>query len=89
MYYSIVHTRLIHASDMFVHVYARWVGFQMSMYSVTYFCLEYVPVHTRGKRYILEGKRYVLDGKGTFFGLKVYTFRVKYQLCTGMYQYIL
>ncbi len=29
MYYSIVHTRLIHASDMYVHVYARWVGFQM------------------------------------------------------------
>ncbi len=30
MYYSIVHTRLIHASDMYVHVYARWVGFQMA-----------------------------------------------------------
>ncbi len=29
MYYSTVHTRLIHTSDMYVHVYARWVGFQM------------------------------------------------------------
>ncbi len=37
-----------------------------------------------GKRYIL-----VLDGKSTYFGLKVHTFRVKYQLCTGVYQYIL
>ncbi len=31
MYYSIVHTRLIHGSDMSVHVYARWVGFQMEL----------------------------------------------------------
>ena len=30
MYCSIVHTRLIHALDMYVQVYARWVGFQMS-----------------------------------------------------------
>ncbi len=29
MYYSIVHTRHIHGSDMYIHVYARWVGFQM------------------------------------------------------------
>jgi hypothetical protein len=29
MYYSIVHTHHIHRSDMFIHVYARWVGFQM------------------------------------------------------------
>ncbi len=30
MYYSIVHTRHIHGSDIYIHVYARWVGFQMS-----------------------------------------------------------
>jgi hypothetical protein len=29
MYYSIVHTHHIHCSDMYIHVYARWVGFQM------------------------------------------------------------
>jgi hypothetical protein len=29
MYYSIVHTHHIHRSDMYIHVYARWVGFQM------------------------------------------------------------
>jgi hypothetical protein len=29
MYYSIVHTYHIHGSDTYVHVYARWVGFQM------------------------------------------------------------
>jgi hypothetical protein len=27
--YSIVQTRRIHGSDMSVHLYARWVGFQM------------------------------------------------------------
>ncbi len=26
MYYCIVHTYHIHGSDMYVHVYARWVG---------------------------------------------------------------
>ena len=26
---SIVHTWYIHVSNMYVHVYARWVGFQM------------------------------------------------------------
>ncbi len=31
MYYSIVHTHHIHSSDMYIHVYARWVGFQMSI----------------------------------------------------------
>ena len=30
MYYSIVHTYHIHRSDMYVYIYARWVGFQMS-----------------------------------------------------------
>ncbi len=29
MYYSMVHTYHIHGSDTYVHVYARWVGFQM------------------------------------------------------------
>ncbi len=29
MYYSIVHTHHIHCSDMYIHVYARWVGLQM------------------------------------------------------------
>ncbi len=32
MYYSIVHTHHIHhinRSDMYIHVYAMWVGFQM------------------------------------------------------------
>ncbi len=29
MYYSIVHTYHIHGSDTYIHVYARWVGFQM------------------------------------------------------------
>ncbi len=28
-YYSIVHRRFIHGTDMSVHVYARWSGFQM------------------------------------------------------------
>ena len=28
-YYSIVCTRHIHSTDMSVHVYARWSGFQM------------------------------------------------------------
>ncbi len=28
-YYSIVYTRYIHGTDMSVHVYARWSGFQM------------------------------------------------------------
>ncbi len=33
LYYSVVHTWYIHASgtDMSVHVYARWSGFQMNM----------------------------------------------------------
>ncbi len=35
MYYSTVHTRLIHASDMYVHVYAKWVGFRVQMSSGT------------------------------------------------------
>ncbi len=35
MYYTIVHIRLIHGSDMYVHVYARWVGFQMSATAAT------------------------------------------------------
>jgi hypothetical protein len=30
MYYSIVHTRHIHSSDMYIHVYSRCVGFQMN-----------------------------------------------------------
>ncbi len=30
MYYSIVHTHHIHRSDMYIHFYARWVGFQMT-----------------------------------------------------------
>ncbi len=30
MYYSIVHKHYIHRSDMYIHVYARWVGFQMT-----------------------------------------------------------
>jgi hypothetical protein len=34
MYYSIVHTRHIHVSDLYVHVYARWVGFQMTGISI-------------------------------------------------------
>ncbi len=29
LYYSIVHTLYIHGTDMSVHVYARWSGFQM------------------------------------------------------------
>ena len=29
MYYSIVNIYHIHCSDKYVHVYARWVGFQM------------------------------------------------------------
>ncbi len=29
MYYSIVHTRQIHGSDMYINVYARWLGLQM------------------------------------------------------------
>jgi hypothetical protein len=39
MYYSIVHTHHIHCSDMYIHVYARWVGFQMV-------CTQYVLVRT-------------------------------------------
>ncbi len=29
LYYSIVHTLYIHGTDVSVHVYARWSGFQM------------------------------------------------------------
>jgi hypothetical protein len=29
LYYSMVCTRYIHGTDMSVHVYARWSGFQM------------------------------------------------------------
>ena len=29
MYYSIVHRLYVHVWDMYVHVFARWVGFQM------------------------------------------------------------
>ena len=29
LYYSIVHTLYIHCTDMSVHVYVRWSGFQM------------------------------------------------------------
>ncbi len=31
LYTSIVHTLYIHGSDMSVHVYARWSGFQMQV----------------------------------------------------------
>ena len=30
LYYSIVHTLYIHGTDVSVHVYARWSGFQMA-----------------------------------------------------------
>ena len=44
MYYSIVHTRLIHASDVCVHVYARWVGFQMKGNGLTSSALTFPSV---------------------------------------------
>ena len=32
LYYSIVHTLYIHGTDVSVHVYARWSGFQMGQF---------------------------------------------------------
>ncbi len=34
-YYSIVDTLYIHGTDMYVHVYARWSGFQMHIQGKT------------------------------------------------------
>ena len=36
LYYSIVHTLYIHCTDMSVHVYVRWSGFQMILCDVAY-----------------------------------------------------
>ena len=42
MYYSIVHTRHIHGSDMYIHVYARVVGFQMFIISLIFISSYYL-----------------------------------------------
>ena len=48
-YYSIVYRRYIHGTDMSVHVYARWSGFQMSLRTMRRKIRAYTDVAKRNQ----------------------------------------